>query len=125
MTMRIKAALVIMAIVFVFTSASFFLSVSIRNTQNGLLIAAVFFLVAGVIGSIFVSEIAIRPFIKIEAQNHRLEKLYNTIQTQAEQIKNEHERARTLLNATPLACRLWNRDFKILSATMKPPSFSA
>ncbi|MCL1941926.1 MAG: ATP-binding protein, partial [Synergistaceae bacterium] len=32
---------------------------------------------------------------------------------QAAEIREAHNRAKLLLDATPLACRLWNRDFKI------------
>jgi len=71
----------------------------LRNIQNGLLLSALFFLAAGVIVSIIVSGIVIKPF--------------QTIQAQAAQIQDEHERLRVMLDATPLACRLWNKDFRV------------
>jgi len=102
--MRIKATVAIMAIVFVFTVVSVYFNPSF--TQS-----AVFFLAAGVIISVFV--FVLRSFKKIEAQNRNLEKNNEIIKAQAEQIRDEHERARVLLDVTPLACRLWNKDFKI------------
>ena len=84
-----------------------------NSFTNGLLVAALVFLIIGIIISIFISGIAIKPFEKIEAQNLHLERLNETIKGQAAQIHDEHERARILLDATPLACRLWNRDYKV------------
>ena len=69
------------------------------NVQKSLLFASLLFLAAGLIVSVFVSGLAIRPFKKIEVQ--------------AAQINAERERAKLLLDATPLACRLWNKEFKI------------
>jgi len=66
-----------------------------QNVQNGLMLASLIFLAMGVAVSVFVSGAVIKPF--------------KTIQEQAEQIHDEHERARLLLNATPLACRLMKR----------------
>jgi signal transduction histidine kinase/CheY-like chemotaxis protein/PAS domain-containing protein len=71
----------------------------LQNVQNGLLLASVMFLAIGVIVSILVSGAAIKPFVKI--------------QEQAKQLQDEHERARIMLNSTPFACRLWNKDYKI------------
>ncbi|MCL1828027.1 MAG: ATP-binding protein [Oscillospiraceae bacterium] len=70
-----------------------------RNAQNGLLTAALVFLAVGVAVSFIVSGIAIKPF--------------RTIREQEAKILDEHERIKLLLDATPLACRLWNRDHKI------------
>ena len=83
------------------------------NVQKDLLITAILFLIAGIIASIFISGFAVKPFLKIEVQNRNLEKLNETVQTQAEKIRIAHERTTLLLDATPLACRLWNRDYKI------------
>ncbi|MCL1906062.1 MAG: PAS domain-containing protein, partial [Clostridiales bacterium] len=70
-----------------------------KNIRRGLLLASLLFLAVGIIVSVFVSAVAIKPF--------------KTIQAQAAQIHGEHERARLLLDATPLACRLWDKDYKI------------
>ena len=69
------------------------------NAQNMLMLAALFFLIAGGIVSVILSGIVIRPF--------------KTIQAQAAQIQDEHERLKLLMDATPLACRLWNKNFKV------------
>ena len=122
MSMRVKAALVIVAIVFVFTAASFFLSFSftqshmtetleqqltqqqdipatvtatINGVQQGLLYSALFLLLAGVIVSIFISRVAIHPF--------------QTIETQASHIREENERITLLFDTMPLSCCLLDR----------------
>ena len=81
----------------------------LRTVQNGLLLAALLFLIVGVVVSIFVSGIVIKPFI--------------TIQKQAAQIQADHERASLLLDTMPLACRLWNRDFKIFDCNEEAVKF--
>ena len=83
------------------------------NVQSSLMLATVLFLAIGIIISIFVSFVAVKPFAKIESQNQHLEVLNATVQEQAAQIRDEHERIKLLLDATPLACHLWSRDFKI------------
>jgi len=81
----------------------------LQNVQNGLLLASLIFLSIGAVVSILVSGIAIEPFKKIQSQNETLEALNDAIQAQTDRINEEHERARILLNATPLACRLMKR----------------
>ena len=49
-----------------------------------------------------------------DVMNRALEKLNATIQAQAAAIREEHERVRLMLDATPLASRLWNREFKLI-----------
>ena len=71
----------------------------LKTVQNALLLAALLFLAVGVFVAIIVSGIVIKPFI--------------TIQHQAAQIQAEHERSTLLLDAMPLSCRLWSRDYKI------------
>ena len=78
------------------------------NVQNGLLLSFLLFLAAGAIISSFVSKFAVQHFSE-------LEKLNETINAQAAKIQEEHVRARLLLNATPLACRLWNREHEIFA----------
>ncbi|MCL1834754.1 MAG: ATP-binding protein [Oscillospiraceae bacterium] len=81
--------------------------------KSSLLFASAFFFAIGALVSVLVSGFAVKPFIKIEAQNRNLEHLNETVQAQAAQILDEHERTEVLLDATPLACRLWNKDFKV------------
>ena len=83
------------------------------SVQNGLLLSALLFLGIAIIISIVVSRFAVRPFEKIEAQKRDLEELNETVQAQATQIQSEHERLKLLLDATPLACRLWNKNYEI------------
>jgi len=94
----------------------------LATMENGLFLASLVFLAAGAVVSVFASGIVARPFQKIETQNQHLEQLNATVQAQAVQIQDEHERAMLLLDAMPLACRLWNREFKIFAcndATVK------
>ena len=81
--------------------------------QTGLLWAAIIFLGVAIIISIFVSRFAVRPFIRIETQKRHLEELNETVQAQAAQIQSEHERTKLMLDATPLASRLWNSNFEL------------
>jgi len=88
------------------STATWFIAVSapmdespLQGLQNGLLLASLLFLIAGAIISIFISRVAIKPF--------------KTIRKQAVQIQAEHENAKLLMDATPFACRLWNKDFEI------------
>ena len=85
----------------------------LQNVQHGLMLASLMFLLIGIPVAFFVSGVVIKPFIKIEAQNKTLAELYDEIQAHTEQIRNEHERVKLLLDATPLACRLWNRKYEI------------
>ena len=71
----------------------------LKGLQNGLLLASLLFLVVGAIISIFISRVVIKPF--------------KTIKRQKNQIQAEHEHAKLLMDATPFACRLWNKDFEI------------
>ena len=71
----------------------------VANVQQGLLLSSLLFLVVGAVAAVFLSGPTVKPF--------------KTIKAQAEQIQSDHERAKLLLNATPLACRLWNRDYEI------------
>jgi signal transduction histidine kinase/PAS domain-containing protein len=84
------------------------------NVKEGLLYSALAFLAAGIIIAILVSRIAAQPYYKIEAQNRNLEKLNEAVRAQAAQTKAWHTRAKLLLDATPLACILWSRDYKVI-----------
>ncbi len=50
-----------------------------------------------------------------DVMNRALEKLKATIKAQAAEIREEHERIRILLDATPLASRLWSKDFRLFA----------
>jgi len=39
------------------------------------------------------------------------------------QIREAHERTRLLLDVTPLACRLWNKDYKIFECNEEAVKF--
>jgi len=67
--------------------------------RRGLILSALLFLAAGGVASIFLSGLVARPF--------------NTIRKQADKIEEAHKHARLLLDATPLACHLWNRNFEL------------
>jgi len=45
-----------------------------------------------------------------------LSQLNETITKQADTIREEHERMKLLLDSSPLACRLWNRDLEIFAS---------
>ncbi len=69
-----------------------------------------------IVENIASGDLVIAPLARSEkdSMNIALEKLNETIKTQAETIRDEHERVRIMLDATPLACRLWSRDFELL-----------
>ncbi|MCL2122575.1 MAG: ATP-binding protein [Desulfovibrionaceae bacterium] len=71
------------------------------GVQHGLLFAALFFLGVGVLASIVLSEFIARPFTTLQKLN--------------ETVKTQNERAKILLDAMPLACRLWNNNFEIFA----------
>ena len=83
------------------------------SVQEGLLFAAAFFIIVGSLVAILFSNPVVKHFSKVEEQNRNLEELNEIVQKQALQIKEEHERIKVMLDATPLACRLWNRDFQV------------
>ena len=83
------------------------------NIQKGLLLSAIVFMAISVFICVFASGFVVKPFVKIEMQNRRLENLNETVRVQAAKIQNEHERTKLLFGATPLACRLWNREHQI------------
>ena len=71
------------------------------GVHRGLFFAALCFLVIGVIVSIVLSGFIARPFKELEKLN--------------ETVRKQNERARVLLDAVPLTCRLWNKDLKIFA----------
>ena len=85
----------------------------LSKVQSGLLLASLLFLVVGSIIAIFVSDITARPYKQIEEQNRNLEKLNATVRKQATLIMDERERLKLLIDATPLASTLWDKEFRI------------
>ncbi len=81
---------------------------------RGHVYAALFFLALGVTAAFFLARVAERPFRKIESQNRDLEELNKTIQSQTAMFLEEHERVKIMLDATPLAARLWSRDCELV-----------
>ncbi|MDR1693086.1 MAG: cache domain-containing protein [Oscillospiraceae bacterium] len=59
-------------------------------------------------------NVNLRPRSEKDLMNRALEKLNATIQAQAAEIRSEHERVRVMLDANPLASRLWNRNFRMI-----------
>ena len=98
MSMRIKATLIIMVIIFVFTAVSYLFN-PLRSVNEGLLFPALFFLAVSIFFSIIVSGIVIKPF--------------QIIQAQAEKIREEHELTMLFLDAMPLSSCLINRSMHI------------
>ena len=87
-----------------------------RQVQIGLLWSAALFLVIGLVISVFVSRFIAKPFSRIEeqntdieAKNTELEILNETVRAQAAELQDEYNRAKLMLDATPLACRLMKR----------------
>ena len=74
-----------------------------NDVRDSLLLAALVFLAIGAVISVFASNFAAKPLI-------RLEKLNETVQVQAAHILDERERIKLLLDATPLACRMWSKE---------------
>jgi len=83
------------------------------NVQQALLLSFLLFLGLGTIAAFFISGFVVRPYKKIQAQNQSLVELSATVRAQVAEIYEAHERARVLLDVTPLSCRLWNKDFNI------------
>ncbi|MDR2933146.1 MAG: GAF domain-containing protein, partial [Oscillospiraceae bacterium] len=84
------------------------------DALRGQLSSAVVFLIFGVAAAFFLSRVTSQPFKEIERKNQDLAELNKTIQAQADAIQEEHERVRLMMDATPLACRLWNRSFELI-----------
>ncbi len=49
-----------------------------------------------------------------DVMNRALDKLNTTLKTQAAALREEHERVKLMLDATPLASRLWNRNYDLI-----------
>ncbi len=49
-----------------------------------------------------------------DVMNRALEKLRETLESQAAEIRAEHDRISIMLDATPLASRLWDKDFVMI-----------
>ena len=83
------------------------------SVQQGLLLSAIIFVLAGMLIAFFLAGVVVRPFVKIEAQNVALEELNKTVSDQAAMLQDEHERTKLLLDGTPLACSLWNANHEM------------
>ena len=106
-SMRIKATLIIMVIIFVFTAVSFLFNPLI-NIHNGLLFPALLFLAICIFFSAIVSGIVIKPFQIIHAQ--------------AEKIRGEHELTMLFLDTMPLSGCLIDKNmnfFKCNEGTLR------
>ena len=86
-----------MFVVIVLTAANFLADMSSAN--RGLTTAIL--LLAGVLLSAVLSGVIAKP--------------YKELKKQQEKESMQSERTKVLLDATPLACRLWNREFQIFS----------
>ena len=87
-----------------------------RQVQIGLIWSSALFLLIGFIISIFVSRFIAKPFSMvieqnkdIETKNKELEKLNAIVKSQAAELQDDYDRAKLLLDATPLACRLMKK----------------
>ena len=85
------------------------------GVRRGLLVASVFFLFLGTVAAFLFSNIVVRPFSQIEEQNRHLEELNETVRMQTAQIQLEHEHTKILLDAMPLAVRLWDKSGHIFA----------
>ena len=111
MSIRKKTAVIIFALVLIVNMASkissLFLSylakklfdIDIFNFWFDLSFSSALFLILGLIAAIYVSEIITRSFQEIEERAIKINEINN--------------RTNLLLNAMPLTCHLWNKDFKI------------
>ena len=95
--MRIKAALVIIAIVFIITAANFVSGLFLTNQSH----IAILILVVGVIIAGITSGIVAKPYYKIAEQNHHLEEL-------TEKIREVHRRTQLMMDVTPICSMLWD-----------------
>ncbi|MDR2932167.1 MAG: GAF domain-containing protein, partial [Oscillospiraceae bacterium] len=84
------------------------------DALRGQFSSAVVFLILGVAAAFFLSRVTSEPFKEIKRQNRDLAELNAAIQAQANSIREEHERVRLMMDATPLACRLWNRNLELI-----------
>lgn len=67
--------------------------------------------------------IAPEPRSDKDLMNRALEKLHATIKAQAAEIRDEHERIRLLLDATPLVSRLWDKNFNLIECNKAAVEF--
>ncbi|MCL2496184.1 MAG: hypothetical protein FWF04_02060, partial [Clostridiales bacterium] len=134
MSIRIKAAAIIIMIAFTVTMATFPLNPII--SKNGLdgaigrdfflaseikdnffaagssLDASFIFLAVGLLAAFIIFGLAARSFNKIKEQKAEMEKLNEKVLQQATQVKDECECAKIMLNAMPLACHIWDKNYQ-------------
>ena len=105
MSIRRKAALIIMGIVLIAASLGFVTNIIFYNLNVSIgagmdvFLSSLIFLAAGLLISIIASPFVARPFVKIEK---------NTAE-----ILEARKRTNLLLNAMPLSCQLWNSNYEI------------
>ncbi|MDR1663974.1 MAG: response regulator [Clostridiales bacterium] len=73
---------------------------------RGHIYTALISLIIGAAAAFFLSMLTAGPFNEIESQNR-------TIKAQSAKILEEHERFKLMLDANPLASRLWTRDYEL------------
>ncbi len=86
----------------------------LAGAMTGQSYAALLFLLIGVGAALLLSARAAGPFMRIEAQNRDLATLNATVQAQNEKIQHERDRAMLMLDSTPLAARLWDREYRLV-----------
>ncbi len=60
------------------------------------------------------AEVSIHERSDKDIMNRSLGKLNETIKAHAAAVREEHERTKLMLDATPLACRLWDRNYNLI-----------
>ena len=117
MLTQIKTTLGIIAIVFAVIIVDYFASLFFvthgGNPQKGVLFAALFLFIVGSGTTLLCSRFIFRCFQRLEEQKQHLEKINETVLEQSLSSHYAHKRFEAMLNSTPLACRLWDKDFKV------------
>jgi signal transduction histidine kinase/CheY-like chemotaxis protein/HPt (histidine-containing phosphotransfer) domain-containing protein len=105
--MRIKAALIIIATVFIITVANLGAEIIMtRQVSGASLYTALLILAAGAISAYIASGSVVKPYEKIAEQNRHLEELTN-------KIREVHRRTKLMMDATPMCSMLWDRNGNI------------
>ena len=77
-----------------------------------LLLAALFFGISAII-AFLASKAVVKPYNKISEQNHRLEELNEINKSHSDAIREAHQRAKIMMDATPISAMLWDKDLNI------------
>ncbi len=59
-------------------------------------------------------SVTLKPRSEKDLMNRALEKLNTTIKAQAAAIREEHDRVKLMLDANPLASRLWDKNYQLI-----------